>query len=356
MTERGRPTLAHVAAKAGVSLKTASRALNGEYGVAAATAHRVEEAARELGFRPNHLARSLASRTTSATVGLVISSVSDPFVAALAGAVETVLAPRSLQLISASHGDDALRQRALVRTLVERRVDALVLLPAPGEVPYLQREIDHGLVVVSVDRPLHGVAVDTVTVDNVEGARAAVQELLDGGHRRIAALGNDARLWTLQERHRGYLQALAGAGVQPDPQLAALDCRDIAGAQNAVREMLALPDPPTAVFSGQNVGGRGAIRAMLEAGVVISIAVFDDVSDPDLLVIQPQLVVESDPVRMGRVAARMTLERLDGLDVEPRDIVLPPLFQHPTLFQRPTQFQRPAQPVLQRPPKSGEQP
>lgn len=338
--ERGRPTLADVAAQAGVSLKTASRALNGEYGVAATTARRVEEAARELGFRPNHLARSLASRQTSATVGLVISSVSDPFVAALAGAVEAILAPRQLQLVSASHGDDAQRQRTLVRTLVERRVDALVLLPAPGQVPYLQREIDHGLVVVSVDRPLDGVKVDTVTVDNVEGARAAVQELVHAGHRRIAALGNDGRLWTLQQRHRGYLQVLAEAGIEPDERLVRLDCQDVAGAQRAVLDMLALADPPTAVFSGQNIGGRGAVRAMLQAGVVVSLAVFDDVSDPDLLVIPPQLVVESDPVRLGTVVAKMTLERLDGLDAGPRDVVLPPL------YQRPAQRHSVPQPVL----------
>lgn len=324
-----RPTLADVAARAGVSLKTASRALNGEYGVATGTSERVHEAARSLGFRPNHLARSLASSRTSSAVGLVISDVSDPFIAAAAGAVEAVLGPRDLQLVSASHGDDAERQRRLVRALVERRMDALVLIPAPGDASYLKREIDHGLVVVSLDRPLEGVDVDTVTIDNEAGARAATSEFLAAGHRRIAALGNDARLWTMQQRHSGYVRALAEAGVAEDPDLVALDCHGIAAAQEAVSAMLRLADPPTAILAGQNVAGRGAIRAMLATGRVVELAVFDEVSDPDLLVIKPRMVVESDPVRLGTVAAQMTVERLDGRADPVRRVVLPPLFWRP---------------------------
>ena len=141
MTRPARPTLADVAARAGVSLKTASRALNGEYGVAEATAERVREVAGQLGFRLNYLARALATRQTSATVGLVIPTVSDPVVAALAAEVEATLAPRELGLISASHGDDMARQRMLTGTLVERRVDALVVVSAPGDSSYLQLDI-----------------------------------------------------------------------------------------------------------------------------------------------------------------------------------------------------------------------
>ncbi len=329
MSRPSRPTLADVAARAGVSLKTASRALNGEYGVAAATAERVERAARELGFRPNLLARSLASRGVSATVGLVISSVSDPFIAALVGAVESVLAPRDLHMVSTSHGDDAQRQRANVRALVERRVDALIVVAAPGEAGYLQREIDHGLVVVAVDRPLEGVSVDTITIDNEGGAAHAVAGLISSGHTRIAALGNDARLWTLKQRYLGYTRAMAAAGIPVDPQLVDLDCRDSAGAQEVVGRMLGLADPPTAVFATQNTAGRGAVRAMLAAGKVVDLTVFDEVADPDLLIIPPTVVVQSDSVRLGTAAATMTLERLDGLEGPARSVVLPPGYDHP---------------------------
>lgn len=328
-TMPNRPTLAHVAAHAGVSLKTASRALNGEYGVAATTAERIRLAATELGFRPNHLARSLASRQTCAAVGLLISSVSDPFIAAVAAAVEAGLAPRGLQLISASHGDDADRQHTLVQTLVERRVDALVMISAPGDVSYLQREIDHGLVVVAVDRPLEGVSVDTIIVDNRAGACLAVEGLIDAGHRRIAAVGIDGRLWTMTQRFSGYAAALQTAGLPIDPALVAMSCRDGASAQAAIESMLALYDPPTAIFAGQYRAGRAAIRAMLAVGGDLDLTVFDEVADPDLLVIPPKVVVGSDPVRLGADAATMTLERLDGRKDAVRTVVLSPTFQRP---------------------------
>jgi len=326
VTRPTRPTLADVATRAGVSLKTASRAVNGEYGVSKATSGKVLEAARELGFRPNHLARSLAAGGPSAAVGLVISSVSDPFIAAVAGAVESVLAPRDLQLLSASHGDDAERQRRIVRTFVERRLDALIVIPAPGDAHYLQAEIDHGLVVVAIDRPLDGVEVDTAVVDNRAGAAEAVARLVARGHRRIAALGNNGRLWTLQERYAGYQDGLRAAGLPADDALVDLDCPDPAAAEQAVHRMLALPDPPTAVFAGQHMAGRGTVRAMSRAGVALDLAVFDELVDTDLLITPPVVVVASGPDRLGHLAATMVMERLDGLDVPPRYEMLPPLF------------------------------
>ncbi len=125
MSTPGRPRLADVAARAGVSLKTASRALNQEYGVAPQTSARVLAAARELGFRPNRLAQSLAGGGPSAAVGLLIPDVADPFVAGVAAAAERVLAARGLQLITASHGDDAHRQHQHAR----RHLRAVMLAP-----------------------------------------------------------------------------------------------------------------------------------------------------------------------------------------------------------------------------------
>lgn len=318
----GRPTLADVAARAGVSLKTASRALNGEYGVAEATARRVLDASRELGFRPNHLARSLAARGPSGTVGLVVSSVADHFMAAVTGTVEQLLEPRDLQLVTASHGDDPDRQRRIVRTLVERRVDALLLVPAPGDSSYLAAEIDHGLVVVALDRPAEGVDVDTVVVDNVEGARTAVERLLGAGHRRVAMLGWNPRVWTSGERYAGYLQALSAAGIPEDRDLVLLDYALQDDPEAAVERLLTLPDPPTALMSAQHSAARVAVRAARRLGIALDVAVFDEIHDADLLV-RPPLVAVSGAHRLGEVATRMLLERLDGAAEPARRTVLP---------------------------------
>lgn len=319
----GRPTLADVAARAGVSLKTASRALNGEYGVAARTAGRVLEASRELGFRPNHLARSLASGGPSAAVGLVVSSVSDHFMAAITGTVEAMLAPRGLQLVTVSHGDDPERQRRLVRTLVERRVDALLLVPAPGDASYLRPEIEHGLVVVAVDRPVDGVDVDTVVVDNRTGSRTAVARLVAAGHRRVAMLGWDPRVWTVRERHAGYLGALADAGITPDDDLVLLDWALRDDPEDAIRRMFTLPDPPTAMLSAQHTAARVALRVTRRLGLDVDVAVFDEIHDADLLA-RPPFVVVSGARRLGVQATTLVLERLDGERGPARTLALEP--------------------------------
>jgi LacI family transcriptional regulator len=317
-----RPTLAQVAELAGVSLKTASRAMNGEYGVAPATAEKVVAAARSLGFRPNLLARSLASGRPSAAVGLVIPNVADPFFGELVGGVERELASRDLQLVIASHHDDPVAERKIVRALVERRVDALLLVPAPGEASYLQEDMDHGLVVVSLDRPIVGVDVDTVIVDNRSAAAGAVRELIAAGHRRIAFLADNSKLWTMQERLIGYRLALAEADIAEAPALVHADCPDRETAERAIGELLALDDPPTAVFAAHNATGREVVRAARAAMIEIPLVVFDEVSDADLLIAPPQ-VLRSDPERLGMTAAQMVLARMDGLARAPRVVVQP---------------------------------
>ncbi len=330
MTRSSRPTLAQVAERAGVSLKTASRAVNGEYGVALETADRVLDAARALGFRPNLLARSLASGRPSAAVGLVIPNVADAFFAEVVGGVEQVLASRSLQLVIASHHDDAVAQRAIVRALVERRVDALLLVPAPGEASYLQHDIDHGLVVVALDRPVDGVDVDTVVAENRRASTEAVRELIASGHRRIALLADNSNLWTMQERTAGYLAALAEAGIAEDSALVLPDCSDLESFAPAIADLLASADPPTAVFAAHNAVGREVFRAARSANAEVALVVFDEVRDSDLWSSPPR-VLRSSPEQLGKLAAEMALERLGGLTVSARLVV-----EHVSSFDRPT--------------------
>lgn len=158
----GRPRLEDVAARAGVSLKQASRAINGEPHVAPATSERVHQAVRELGFRPNQLARSLARRGRSGLVGVLVPAIAEPSVARMVGAAEQLLARRDLALIVASHHDDPLLQRGLAGALIDRRVEALLLMPAPGPASYLGADLARGLVVVGLGRPIDGLAADTV--------------------------------------------------------------------------------------------------------------------------------------------------------------------------------------------------
>jgi LacI family transcriptional regulator len=170
-----------VAHQAGVSLKTVSRVINEEPGVTPATAAKVTEAIDRLGFERNDLARSLRQGRSSATLGLVIEDVANPFYSAVAQAVEAAARDRGFLLITASAREDAQRERELIGALLRRRVDALLIVPAGTD----HRYISDTARTVFLDRPPHGIAADTVLLDNLGGARRAVEHLIAHGHIRI---------------------------------------------------------------------------------------------------------------------------------------------------------------------------
>jgi LacI family transcriptional regulator len=313
----------HVAERAGVSLKTVSRVINDEPGVSADTAERVAGAIAELGFRRNDLARSLRQGSSSATLGLVIEDVANPFYSAVAQAVETVARKRGFMLITGSCAEDPERERELILALLRRRVDALLLVPAGSETDHgwLSRELGGTTPVVFLDRPPLGIAADAVLLDNAGGARAAVEHLLGHGHRRIGCVADPATLFTAAERVSGYRAALAAAGIPEDPALIRHGARDARQAEQIVRELLALPDPPTAIFTGNNRHTVGAVRALRGREHEVALVGFDDFELADLLAV-PTTVVRHDASALGAEAARLAFDRLDGVEAPPRHVVV----------------------------------
>jgi LacI family transcriptional regulator len=313
-----------VAERAGVSLKTVSRVINEEPGVAGHTAERVVAAIADLGFQRNDLARSLRQGRSSSTIGLVIEDIGNPFYSAIAQAVEAAAADRGRMLITSSCEEDPDRERALVQALLRRRVDALLLVPASDDHSYLAREAGDGTPVVFLDRPPGGVDADTVLLDNCGGARNAIEHLLAQGHRRIAYVADPGRLYTASERLRGFREALADAGVEVDSELVRLDTHSAELAEDVVRELLALaPDRrPTAIFTGNNRHTVGALRALRGLEHEVALVGFDDFELADLLVM-PTTVVRHDSQELGRHAAELAFMRLDGRDGPPRRVVVP---------------------------------
>src|ERR671934_938311 len=207
-----------VASTAGVSLKTVSRVVNGEAGVKADTAARVEAAIARLGFARNDVARSLRHGRAGA-IGLVIEDVANPFYSAIARAVEDAAHARGHILITGSCEEDPTRERQLVLRLLRRLVDALLIVPAGSDHRYLLPELGAEVPIVFLDRPPRDVDTDTVLLDNVGGARAGVEHLLRQGHERIAFVGDSPELFTAGERLSGYRAALGDAGAEPREEL-----------------------------------------------------------------------------------------------------------------------------------------
>jgi LacI family transcriptional regulator len=314
--------MADVALTAGVSLKTVSRVVNGEPSVSPATAARVEAAIAELGFRRNDLARALRRGQVSRTLGLVIEDVSNPFYSAIARGVEEDVRRRELLVITVSSDEDPERERTLCRLLIERRVDGLLVVPAGDDHRYLLPEMRAGTPVAFVDRPPGHIEADVILLDNVGGARAAVEHLLDHGHRRIAIVGDAPEIFTAAERLTGYREALAARAIAVDERLVRLGTHDAGSAEAAVRDLLARSDPPTALFTANNRITIGALRAMSANGGPRALVGFDDVELAELLPI-PVTVVSYDAAELGRQGAALVCGRLEGRDGPPQRRVLP---------------------------------
>jgi DNA-binding LacI/PurR family transcriptional regulator len=320
-----RPTMRHVAALAGVGLKTVSRVINEEPNVSEATIARVKDAAQRLNYKPNlHAGNLRRAGHKTFTLGLLVSSVANPFASALHRAVEDAARERDTAVFAASLDDDPLRERGIVEAFLRRRVDGLILTTVTQSQGYLIPEQQHGTPLVFVDRAPTGIEADAVVSDNASGAAKGTAHLLDHGHRRIAYFGDRFDIQTAGERKRGFLAEMAAAGVAAGDLTIVEDLHDAEAARSAVLELLARDDSPTAIFSSQNLVTFGVIRALRELGRQNTMALvgFDDFVLADML--EPAItVVAQNPQRIGTLAAERMFARLDG-DASPKQIHVVP--------------------------------
>lgn len=302
-----------VSALAGVGLKTVSRVVNAEPGVSPALEAKVRRAIEQLNYRRDanaSMLRRLGGKTQ--TIGLVLEDVSNPFSSALHRAIEDAARDRNVLVFAGSCDEDARRERELISSFRDRRVDGIIVVPASRDHTFLHEEQRAGTALVFVDRPAGHLDADSVASDNVGGSVAAVEHLLAHGHRRIAFLGDLPSIWTADERLRGYMQAIERVGVDGDG-LIRTGVRGPEACSRAVGELLALPAPPTAIFTSQNLLTIGGIRALRSAGLQHRIALigFDDVALGDI--VEPAIsVVAQDPQAIGHAAAELLFRRMDG--------------------------------------------
>ena len=317
---RARPTMRDVAALAKVSIKTVSRVVNDESGVAPDMVARVRRAMDRLDYRPDFAASALRrTHRRSATIGMLLDDLANPFAAAVHRAVEDVARDRGVLVLAGSSDGAIERERSLVATFTSRRVDALVIMPTGPDHSYLVNERRSGTPMVFIDRPPVFLDADAVVVDNVDGTRRGVQHLLTHGHHRIAFLGDLQSIPTAKQRYEGYVAELRAHGRTVEPGHVVLGLRGIEGAEEAVTRLLAAADPPTALFTAQNLLTIGAVRALRRANRHRDIALvgFDDILLADLL--DPAItVIAQDAHRIGQKSAEVLFRRLDG-DRSPSD-------------------------------------
>ncbi|HBQ64591.1 MAG TPA: LacI family transcriptional regulator [Clostridiales bacterium] len=300
-----------VAKQTGLSIATVSKYING-IRVKESNAARIQQAIDELGYRVNMIARGLKTNR-SMTVGVLIPSLVNLFSTSIVSAIERVLQENGYSTFICDYNSDPEMEENRFRFLMDKSVDGIIIMPTSIPETSLDRAVQSGIPLVSIDRPLEG--TDTVLVDNFLASYEATQHLIQAGHRRIGIITGPGTIYTARERYRGYMQAMKDSGIDPDPACIRQGDYELPGGHALTREILDHTEPPTALFVTNYEMTLGAVIALNEMNVSIprdlSFIGFDNLEMAQI--IKPRLTIVMQPVALiGKTAADLLLRRLSG--------------------------------------------
>jgi LacI family transcriptional regulator len=306
--------LRQVARLSGVSVSTASRALNGSARVSGDTVVKVRAAAAELGYRPNASARALRT-ARSQFVGLVVTNLVNTSFHTIAEVVQRELAARGYQLLLSVTGGDPVQERSALHNLADHSAAGVIVVGSDSEATDELRE--RGTPVVHLARRPRCPAGDCVLGDDITGGRTATEYLLARGHQRIAIIAGPPDVDSGAERMQGYWLAMQAAGLPISDALARPTplCRE-SGAE-AIAALMALPadERPTALIVTNHEASYGALPALRERSVAIpddlSVICYED-SQLARWWYPAITVIDNNARQMGELAARLLLQRLDA--------------------------------------------
>lgn len=316
--------LADVARRAGVSIATVSRVLSGKPNVSEPSRQRVLAAAAELDYRPSRTARSLRARRGH-VIGIIITDIRNPFFAAIVRAVEDIVQQHQYSFWLCNTDEDPQKEAAYVDLMLSEHVAGVIVSPTSETDNSCDRLAQAQIPVVAIDRRTLRADVDTVMVDNVRAARKLVSYLIEGGHRRIGAILGVPIATTGHERRAGYERALQDHGLEICPELVLAGPPTQEFGRQATRQLLALEDPPTALFAGNNSITLGVLCALSDMGLQVpddmAVAAFDEADWMSIFC--RRLPVVSQPAHeIGRTAARLLLARIAEAEREPQEVML----------------------------------
>ena len=308
------PRIRDVAELAGVSTATVSHILNGTRDVAEETRARVLSAVRTLGYRPSAIARSLRTKNTG-TLGIMISDISNPFSTAVVRGAEDVANENGYNTILCNTDESEAKAENYLGLLMAKHVDGLLLAPTGRLTACLETFLATRTPIVLIDRLLDGVSLPFVGVDNIRGARAAVEHLIGDGHRQICVIGGLPNVSTSIDRLKGYQQALAAAHIESDPNFVLVGHSNVQGGIQAACDFLRRREHPTAIFTTNNLMTLGTLIAFQRLGVCcpdeIAILGFDDHDWAEIFA-PPISVVRQQMYEIGSTATRLLLRAIQG--------------------------------------------
>ncbi|WP_072016813.1 DNA-binding transcriptional regulator CytR [Erwinia oleae] len=310
-------TMKDVAEKAGVSTATVSRALMSPEKVSAVTRQKVEDAVTAVGYSPHTLARN-SKRSESRTILVIVPDICDPFFSEMIRGVESVAAAVGYLVLLGDCAHQNQQERSFLDLMLTRQIDGMVLLGSQVPFDSTNEEQRALLPMVMANEFAPELDLPTVHIDNLTAAFEAVNHLLRLGHSRIACIAGPQDMPLCQYRLQGYIQALRRSGIAVDPHYIVRGDFTFDAGSRAMQYLMALPEPPDALFCHSDIMALGAMSEAKIMGLRIpqdiSLIGFDDIELSRYS--DPQLTTVSQPrFEIGREAMNLLLEQLQGKTV-----------------------------------------
>lgn len=334
-SRRREVTVSDVAREAGVGKATAARALGGYGAVSEAVRDRVMAAAERLEYRPNELARSM-NTGKSKTIGVIVGDIENGYFGLAMRGISDAAKAAGYDVILINTSENVEAEIDAVRVLLDKRVDGVIVAPASSfETDHLHDVHASGRPMVLLDRHVDGLDVPSVGVDIAVAAQDAAASLLAAGHRRIAfvtalasdeswAPGQPLAVSSVTDRLAGIQAALTASDVEPDTLLVRFGAIGMPAVTAIIDELLALPQPPTAILASDSVIALDMLRVLRSRGIELprdlSFVMFDDFPWTEL--VAPPLSVVSQPIYdVGLAAGRKLVRLLAGASGEEAELL-----------------------------------
>lgn len=313
-------TIADVARRANVSVATVSRVINAQGGVRPSTEKKIVQAIKDLNYVRNAVARSMVRKETK-TIAVIVPDICNPFFSEVVAGVERRAISKDYFTMLSSTNESKIIEKKLVQNIIERGVDGVIVTTADESGKQLKALFDLEVPVVAVDRVINNVDVNTVIIGNREGAYEAVHHLIQEGHERIAIIRGPQNTTPGLERFKGYVQALEEFGIEINQELIGDGNFKEDSGYAITKGFAKLTEPPTAIFSSNNLMSIGALKAMQdmnwELGKEISFVGFDDIEIATFT--RPQITTVSRPMRqLGEVAFQLLYDQINEANVKER--------------------------------------
>jgi LacI family transcriptional regulator/LacI family repressor for deo operon, udp, cdd, tsx, nupC, and nupG len=321
MPNQKRISVLDVARKAGVSISTVSRVINGEKSIKPETLAKVQRAIARLGYKPNLAAQRLRRRKgRRKIIGLLIPDIQNPFYVEVIRGVEDVAFQQQYAVLMSNFAQEEEKENFYLDQMMAEAVDGIIVAPSHGRYQKVIELVRSGFPIVCVDRGLTDIESDVVLVNNHQGAYDAVEHLLQRGHTRIAYIGGIPAIPTTQQRRQGYIDALTRHGIEIKPDYIRTGNSKHESGRTLANDLLDLALPPTAFFTGNNLITLGALETIHSRGQRIpddiAMVGFDDM--PWSISLNPPLTAVSQPgYEIGGRAAEMLFQRINDPQRQP---------------------------------------